>query len=316
MLQGRFTGKSKRASTLSRRLAVALVLVTVGCASPLPPPERPDIPFGEGRIWQIERAGQPTSWAFGTIHVTDPRVFDLPAAADTAFEDSDIAVFEVDYRRRSSREELNEIFYLPEGQSLRDVVGFDTYRDMQRLMRTEGMYWYGYHRRQPWVAWMALSNREILVDLQSDSERPVLDDWLLLQARKAGKEVTFLETDVEQWRVLSGIPMDHQVSMLRSTIDTYYSARTRVETVNIYLAGDLAMRYALWRRSLSHMKPAAAETYHRRLISDRNRLMVERALPMMAKASVFLAVGAIHMPGEDGILQLLVDRGFTVTRLE
>ncbi|WP_299623609.1 TraB/GumN family protein [Pelagibius sp.] len=299
-----------RVLRLPALILAATAFLVSGCASPLPLPGRPDIPFGEGRIWQAERAGQPPSYFFGTIHVTDPRVFELPEAAETAFEKAETAVFEIDYRRRSSRKELNQFFYLPEDQSLRDVLGYDTHRDLRQLDRSLSI-----SRYQPWVAWMALTDREIPVGEQEDPERPVLDDWLILRARKAGKELVFLETDVEQWRVFGGIPMDDQVSMLRSAIDTYYSARTRVDRIDLYLKGDLAMIYALRQRSLSHLDPALARRYLERLLLDRNRRMVERILPIMAEASIFVAVGALHMPGEEGILDLLEKQGYRITRL-
>jgi uncharacterized protein len=304
-----------QAAVLSRWLVVTLVLFVASCTAPLPLPERPDIPFGEGRIWQAERPGQPVSWLFGTMHVTDPRVFDLPEAVESAFERADIAVFEVDYLRRSSRKELNRHFDLPEGQVLEEVVGHDTYRDLRELMRTQLLPYWEYSRRQPWVAWMAISDRQITVDIQNDPERLVLDDWLLVRARKARKGVAFLETDSEQWQAFSGIPMEDQVSMLRSAIDSYYGSRTRVEAISLYLEGDLALRYALWKRSLSDLDPVVAELYHRRIIEDRNQTMVERMLPLMEDSSIFVAVGAMHMPGEEGVLRTLEKRGYTITRL-
>jgi uncharacterized protein YbaP (TraB family) len=44
--------------------------------------------------------------------------------------------------------------------------------------------------------------------------------------------------------------------------------------------------------------------------------MTEALLPVFARGSTFVAVGALHMPGEEGILSLLERRGYTVTRLQ
>jgi uncharacterized protein YbaP (TraB family) len=43
--------------------------------------------------------------------------------------------------------------------------------------------------------------------------------------------------------------------------------------------------------------------------------MVERMLPHIAERSAFIAVGALHLPGEEGILSLLEQRGYRVSRL-
>ena len=298
-----------------RLLIVLFALPLANCAAPQALPERPDIPFGEGRLWLAERPGQPPSYFFGTIHVTDPRVFDLPAPVETAFANAQLAVFEVDYRRRASLKELQQYFNLPEGQKLEDLIGYQAHRDLVELMRTHQIPFYNYYRRQPWVAWMTIADREITVDEQEDSERLVLDDWLLVRARKARKEVAFLETGKEQWQAFAGIPMNYQVTMLRAAIDEFYSPRTKVERVRLYLDGDLALRVALWQRSLSYLEAEVAKTFNDRLIVDRNHRMVERMLPLMAEASAFVAVGALHMPGEEGILRLLEQQGFTLTRL-
>ena len=174
---------------------------------------------------------------------------------------------------------------------------------------------YNYFRQQPWVAWMALSDREIEIGQVRDTEKPVLDDWLVLRARKAGRDVDFLETSVEQWQSFAGIPMEDQVAMLRSAIDTYYDARVRVDRVAVYVDGNLALSYALRERRLGSLEPALAQRYTDRLLNDRNRRMVERMLPFMEKRSAFIAVGALHLPGERGILRLLERQGYTVTRL-
>ncbi|MGE5765707.1 MAG: TraB/GumN family protein [Bacteroidota bacterium] len=51
------------------------------------------------------------------------------------------------------------------------------------------------------------------------------------------------------------------------------------------------------------------------MLNDRNRLMVERMMPLMQRGSTFVGVGAGHLAGEEGILRLLEQRGYTVTRL-
>src|SRR3546814_12930736 len=75
---------------------------------------------------------------------------------------------------------------------------------------------------------MALSDRDIPMGREEDAEKPVLDDWLALRARKAGRDVGFLETSLEQWQSFAAIPMDDQIAMLRSAIDTYSDGRVRI----------------------------------------------------------------------------------------
>ena len=64
------------------------------------------------------------------------------------------------------------------------------------------------------------------------------------------------------------------------------------------------------------MDPAVAQRFNERLVTGRNRSMTERLVALFARGSTFVAVGAMHLPGEEGILSLLERRGYTVTRLQ
>lgn len=134
-------------------------------------------------------------------------MFELPEAVETAFLNADVALFESDYRRSASRKQVSNYIDLPKGQSLEDVVGRSTYRDLRKLIHRHRLPLYNYFRQQPWVAWMALSDREIEIGMKNDPQKPMLDHWLILRARKAGRDVDFLETSLEQWQSLADIPM-------------------------------------------------------------------------------------------------------------
>ena len=124
-----------------------------------------------------------------------------------------------------------------------------------------------------------------------------------------------LETDEEHFTVYDGMPMEIQASLLQTTLDNYYEYTYGIPRVQIYLDGDLALGRALWEESLGWLDPEAAKMLDDRLIHDRNHIMVERMLPLMRRGSTFVGVGAAHMAGEQGILRLLEQQGFTVTRL-
>jgi uncharacterized protein YbaP (TraB family) len=55
-----------------------------------------------------------------------------------------------------------------------------------------------------------------------------------------------------------------------------------------------------------------AAEFQDRLITRRNRLMAERLQPYLQEGNAFVAVGALHLPGETGLLELLEQRGYTV----
>lgn len=54
------------------------------------------IPNGKGNFWRIEKAGTAPSYLLGTMHVTDPRVLEMPTAASPAFEKAATVIVESD----------------------------------------------------------------------------------------------------------------------------------------------------------------------------------------------------------------------------
>jgi uncharacterized protein YbaP (TraB family) len=56
--------------------------------------------------------------------------------------------------------------------------------------------------------------------------------------------------------------------------------------------------------------------FEKRIITDRNHVMAERASTYLAKGGAFMAVGALHLPGEEGLVELLRKQGFTVTSVQ
>lgn len=305
----------------ARSLASCGLLVTLiaGCAAPEPRPlpERPDIPFGQGRIWQIDGAGIESSYVFGTYHISDPRVLDIPAAVERAFVDSEIAAFEYDYGPDAEAFEADvEMVKLPEGTTLRSIVGNDTFGKLQFIMRSRDQR--PRNDLKPWIFWDYLGGARAgfyTNDDESIRNQPVLDDWLQTRARDEGKTVVGLETQEEGFTKYDTMPLEIQAMLLRATVELYHSRRSGAPMVQSYLDGDLAMLHAFWHESLSWYEPQAAETLDFRILRNRNRIMVERMLPLMAEGPTFVAVGAGHLSGEEGILRLLEDRGYRLTRL-
>jgi len=302
--------------------AAALALLALAACTPRQPyplPERPDIPHGQGRLWKIEREGLPPSYAFGTMHVDDKRVMDLSPAVEAAFAEAETAAFEIVDEKKADIETLyDERMELTGDETLENLIGSRSFGILRWHMKQRQLV--PKNNIKPWVFWEYLGGEAFgFVDygrLEPSGHDKVLDDWLEERASRDGKHVVGLETIEEQVDIYDRIPLDQQADLLRLALDQYSDSTPWVPKVQLYLDGDLAMFEALWREYLSWLPPDTAETVDLRLIDDRNRTMVERVMPLMAEESTFIAVGAAHMAGEEGILFLLEQEGFTVTRLE
>lgn len=304
-----------------RLAAFGPLLLLVACATrePLPLPEPLEIAHGQGRIWKIEGDDIQPSYVFGTFHIADSKVLDIPPAVEQAFVDSPIAAFEYDYD--PAKEEENRIdrerYKLPEGTTLRGVVGAQVYGDLTNIIKGLG-YWKPNNELKPWVMWDIFGGARGTFyrnDDDSDSGAVVLDGWLQNRARDEGKTVVGLESVEEGFVKYDTIPMDQQVAMLKALVDHYHQQRQGAPIVQAYVDGDLALLAAIDEEMWSRYPEDVAAMLEFRILTNRNHIFVERALPHMREDSTFIAVGAAHLPGEEGVLRLFEQRGYTVTRL-
>src|SRR3546814_13012429 len=81
------------------------------------------------------------------------------------------------------------------------------------------------------------------------------------------------------------------------------------------LAGNRAPAYRRLEDRAREDKEPAARQFKEAFVDDRNRTMVERMTPLLERGKAFVAVGALHMPGDEGILHLLEQQGWRVTRV-
>lgn len=302
-------------------IMVVLPVLLAACAKSEPPPLPPpvDIPHGQGRIWQIEGQGIETSYLFGTLHVSDPRVLSVPSAVEEAFRKADIAAFESVLPPGEEDVEVGEDrLKLPEGTTLVSLIGSRAWGQLVSIYKGRG-YWKPRDDIKPWVFWRSVGGTRAIFygnDRERNPNQPILDDWLEDRAREAGKEVVGLETMEENFAIYDGMPMDIQVALLQTALDHYHEETFGIPRVQLYLDGNLAQSRALWELALSRLDPQAARVLDDRLLNDRNRIMVERAVPLMQRATTFIGVGAGHLAGEKGMLRLLEARGYTVTKLQ
>ena len=301
-------------------LAATLALLLAACAASLPP--RPDVPYGSGLLWQVEKEGQDPSYVFGTMHVPDPEILDLPAPVEDAFARSQQAAFELVTDKTKLAEELRlftEAAMLPKDQRLSQLLGDVAYAQLIRIalrQRPSVTMIGGMHISQfkPWFVMLIVGRNDASASHLSRAA-PTLDDWLEARAEKDGKKVVGLETFAEQLAVFNDLEMSDQVAVLVARLTDYNNWRSYRTSAELYLQGDTGMFYGIWLEQLGRLEPNVADRFAERFLDGRNRLMVERAMPLMEEASTFVAVGALHLPGEQGVLRLLERRGYRVTRL-
>jgi uncharacterized protein YbaP (TraB family) len=264
-------------------------------------------PFGQGLLFRIERPGLPPSHVFGTMHSDDERVVQLPGPVRQVFEASEAVVLEMEMGEAATLTALSSMVYA-DGRELRSVIGDALYRQTAEAMVARGVPEVAIRHYKPWAVMVMLS-------MPPPTTGQFLDMLLYQWAMTQGKRVHGLESAQEQVAVFDGFSEVEQIQMLQDALkDQPRLPEMFRELVGFYLARDLAALLAL-NTQHGPEDVALAQRVQVRLVERRNRLMVERMLPLLEEGRAFVAVGALHLPGEDGILALLVRQGCRVERV-
>jgi uncharacterized protein len=148
----------------------------------------------------------------------------------------------------------------------------------------------------------------------------VLDERIVAAARDAGLEVMGLETAEEQLSVPGRLDDAVQLAALLETVrqETDLTEDLHETVIALHSKGRAAVAFPLMEvlASTYPASRAAMEDMREPLIEARNRLMLERALPHLGKGGAFIAIGALHLSGETGLVEGLRRAGYQVTLID
>ena len=185
-----------------------------------------------------------------------------------------------------------------DGRRLTDHVDAATFARIRTALGATGPDAATLERAKPWAVLLMLAQAR-------DSGTASLDGVLQAEARARRLAVLGLELPDEQVASLDAIPLASQLALMRWALDTQEQRHAELEaTTRAWLAGDLAR---LRQLSLEPGQRDAELAMHLRallkhLITDRNIVMAHRLHLPLARGRVFVAVGALHLQGRDGLL--------------
>lgn len=270
--------------------------------------------FGQGLLWRVERPGELPSHIFGTMHSADPEILDLPPAVEAAFGSARSLTLEV-VMDSATQMAMTQSMLLIDGRRLEQITGPQR---LQRLVQAGSRYGLGRQQIQmfrPWALLVFLSVPPSEYLRQSTGQLP-LDQMLQKRASERGLPLHSLETIEEQIMVFAGLPERDLMEMLDLTVALNDQIEPLFVTMKkAYLAGDTGTLHRLKDEMSSDTPAAIRDLYDNRLIHHRNGVMVERMIDRLEEGRAFVAVGALHLAGEQGVLNLLAQQGYKITRV-
>lgn len=278
---------------------------------------------GQGLLWKIEKAGVEPSFLFGTMHLTDPRVITLPANAQAAFDGAGTVALEAldaldEAKAAATLMSRPDLIMFTDGRTLSSLIPEADRAMVEKALTDRGMPLIAVNAMKPWVVSSAIALPACEM-ARKKAKAPFLDMKLAKDAKAAGKQMAGLETMLGQLDAMESLPLELHVAGLVDTLALGDTIDDMIETmIVLYTKGDTGMIWPLFE-AVSPGKPGAAEGYaefEKVMVTTRNHGMVESARPLVDQGNAFIAVGALHLPGNDGLVELLRKAGYSVTRAD
>jgi uncharacterized protein YbaP (TraB family) len=274
----------------------------------------PGLLYGEGLLWKLERQGDEASYLFGTMHIADPRILDLPESVRGAFESSSLAVFEVIIDPQAQAQ-IAQLMVLSDGRTLDQILSPELFQRVVETAATYGLPEAAVRVFKPWALIPIFSFPPDQFARVAAGEAP-LDDWLQQEARRSGTAIAALESIEEQLGLFDNASEADQVAMLGSAVNDRAKTLAQFnEMIEFYLARDPAGIYDQMLEQSTGDEQRLAEIFEQDFIIARNKRMAERLTPHLDGGGAFVAVGALHLPGEQGLVRLMEESGYRVTRI-
>lgn len=284
------------------------------------------IPNGVGRLWRVEAPNGAVSHLWGTMHVTDPRILDLPDMVHNLIGSARVVALEIDPiypSRRAIERDQRRSDWFRNGRSTADLSDSGLPAGVLEWIRqrTHGLGW---GRDAPDRLTLGAVAELLLSDPCDDFAAgilPVQDGRIQMLGLIAGADITALEKVMRIKDQLDWGEEDFAIDFL-SVYGSYLNPETswqdRATLMALYLDGRIAEMMAWDRAYVSHVlgdQGRAIDRVNAYLLDARNRTFVEAAENALQEGDAFIAVGCFHLPGTQGMVALLRQRGFTVTRV-
>ena len=270
-----------------------------------------------GFLWEV-RKGKQVAWLMGTIHVGRPEFYPLPPSRLAQLKRADAIVLEADVSDSARAIAATQKYALyPEG-----APGLETRLSPQLRQRVEAVLARNQldpapmMRMKPWM----LGNVLALFEAAQAGYVPGLsvESYLMRVAKSDNKPVLEFEGIEQQFGLFEQAPWETQVSFLEDALKAVETRGARRELNRVVQAWETADRASL-ERLLVEMRaqPSAGSRFTvDTILLGRHPQMVRRIETLMAggKSHVF-AVGALHLVGPQGLVDMLRARGYTLTEL-
>lgn len=268
---------------------------------PVVPPSGAPVRYTESLLWEVTGPEEQRNFLFGTIHLAAEMTGQPTPAVTSALMASTQFGMEV-IMDLETLMEIGERMRYPDRKTLRAVLGDELFMRAITLLSGYGISESDAAQLKPWAVFTTLS-------LPPGTRSAPLDMVLMSTAQRTRKTIFGLETLAEQTTIFESIEMQHQVTLVAETV-CHYEVLNQItaDLIDDYRRRDLRAVY----RHAERFQSPAQDLLTEELLVARNLRLAQRMQRHLAAGGAFIAIGALHLPGTEGVLAHLVAHGYRV----
>ncbi len=266
-------------------------------------------------LWEISGKGlENPSYLYGTIHMIGAKDFFLTEPTKIAFAESERVAFEIDMENMNNMTVMFSMLgqvMMEGGMTLKKLLNEEDYSLVDARFKEIGMPLFLLERVKPMFLSALAAGDMSGEDLQNGEVKSYEMEFMEM-AKTNEQEIDGLETIAYQMSIFDSIPYPVQAEMLVESIKGGDTGDDQfAEMVKLYKAQDLAGMQAMFKA-----EEGGLGDYEDVMLNNRNRNWIPVMGDMMAEKKTFFAVGAGHLGGEMGVVNLLRKEGYKVEAIK
>ncbi|MCI0470534.1 MAG: TraB/GumN family protein [Candidatus Aminicenantes bacterium] len=269
---------------------------------------------GKSFTWEIETVGG-KSYILGSVHALKKEHYPLKQAIERAFTNSTVLVVEANISEGKIMEAAELAMKkgsYGENETLKDNLSEKTYNLAKQRLLEKGLDIDNFSKIKPWMLALTITSMEIM-QLGFDPNYGI--DKYFMDRAAGKKEILELEGAAFQVNLLDGLSPDESDKFLFITLQETEDYQAELDKmVAAWKNGDAEMMERLVNKSMQDLP--GMEGLFKKMNDDRNVQMLDKILTFFKeKKSCLIVVGAAHLVGEKGLLQMLKNKGFILKQL-
>lgn len=255
-------------------------------------------------LWKIEGDEIKTSYLFGTMHLIPEKDFNLKDKVKTAFDSSELVVLELDMSHPEFMKDMMAQAYLEQGTELKSFMDDSEYELLDNFLKEKmGIGMQMYNTMKPFML------MSVVLMASVDGPLASFEMTLMQMAKESGKQIKGLETIATQVGVFDATPYDRQLDDLLDMIKNLDDSTELFNTMaQLYISEDIDSLYDYMDDYMNGDLEMMA-----RFLDERNNNWIPEISKFSKDFSTFYGVGAAHLAGGQGVINLLRKAGYTVT---